>query len=360
MKRIVAILIIITLLFGMTLLPSSAANDVCFIAVNETLLELSTQPYFFGYAYVPYAVFGNLSVYTTYFPSSNTVSIYKGDKQLYFNLQSGQVYDNDDNYYNISTIQQNGSAYVYVNFVCEFFGLEWSYIKGVGYGDVLRITDSSSYLSDDEFLTAATMLMKSRYETYINSITPSTPTLPEPSPSVSPDVEGNEDTEVYLSFEGVPSESILRTLDTTSIKAAFYLTPEEIAAEPDMVRRVLGTGHNVGILCGDEPAADFEAGASLLFDAACVRPTMISSSGNSDQCRDFAAENGLVFNTFDIDGAARNGTVPSAATITSQLAVRERDTRLRLDTTEATEQKLGFIINYLRIEKYDLRVECEV
>lgn len=293
LRRAVAIILILVLVFSLSA-AAEADNEVCFLALNETVLDLSTAPYFYGSAFVPYTVFGSFRIYSSYFSSSNTVSLYRSDKQLYFNLNTGQAFDGEDNYYAISTVKKNGQVYVSVPFVCSFFGLNWSYIKGIGYGDILRITDNDSYLSDSDFIYAAANIMQPRYESYISSLTPPSvsPAVPTTTP---PTPDSHAGTSVYLSFEGLPSSALLDTLERYSTHAAFYLSPEDIAANPDIVRRLYGSGHSIGIYCGADAASDYAAGSALLLDAAQVRTVMVSASGDALRllglCRRSAAEN---------------------------------------------------------------------
>ncbi|MGE4352585.1 MAG: polysaccharide deacetylase family protein [Oscillospiraceae bacterium] len=363
MRRIITLIILLALVFSLFSYSASAANDVCYIAVNETLLELDTTPYFYGSAFVPYSVFGSFKIYSSYFPSSNTISLYRSDKQLYFDLTTGKAYDGDDNYYTTSTLTRNGQFYVSVQFVCNFFGLNWSHIKGIGYGDVLRITDGGNYLSDSDFLYAASGLMQARYEAYMSSLTTATPTTPtttsspaitSPSPEVSPNT--HEGTSVYLSFEGMPSDTMLSSLKSYSVLAAFYLTPEEIISDPDRVRKIVGSGHSIGILCSSDFEQDFNYGSELLFEAAQVKTVMISSSGeNLTACRAFAQQQSLVCYNYDI-----NGTGTAVARVTASLDTAEGNIRVRLDCSNSTENLLDTILRYLYTNKYDLRLEREV
>ena len=76
MRRVITIIIMVALVFSLFSYSALATNDVCFIAVNETLLELSASPYFYGSAFVPYSIFGSFKIYSSYFSSSNTISLY--------------------------------------------------------------------------------------------------------------------------------------------------------------------------------------------------------------------------------------------------------------------------------------------
>ena len=72
--RALTIILIAALIVAMSFTGSAAGSNVCFIAINETLLDLSVTPYFYGSAFVPYTVFGNLKIYSAYFPDSKAVT----------------------------------------------------------------------------------------------------------------------------------------------------------------------------------------------------------------------------------------------------------------------------------------------
>ena len=58
-KRVLALALCLCLLAGvLTLSRAEAAGSICFISVNDNLLELSYQPYFYGgVTYLPYRIF---------------------------------------------------------------------------------------------------------------------------------------------------------------------------------------------------------------------------------------------------------------------------------------------------------------
>ncbi len=375
MRRVFAIVLIIIIIVSAVSLSGAAASpNVCFIAINETLLDLSVTPYFYGSAYVPYTVFTGLGIYYSYFHDSNTISLYRGDQQLYFDLNTGQAYDADDNYYTTSTLSQNGQTFVSVQFVCSFFGLNWSYINGIGYGDILRITDGGGYLSDNDFLYAAAPLMRTRYEAYMDALDQAVPpstepdvsSTPEPTPPPDPGIDDTGDetenhsgVSVYLSFEGLPSEAILDTLERYGAAASFYLSPDDIAASPDTVRRIAGSGHTIGIYCSASCDYDYLMGSELLFDAAQIQTVMVTSSGSSfSACESFASNSGLYFSAYDADATARGGAVSSSRVINAA-ASASQSVHIRLDCSEGTENILSSVLNYLTLNSYTLSPERE-
>lgn len=359
MKRVLLIFLVIALIFSIFLYPATAADDICFIAINETLLDLDTTPYFYGSIYVPYGVFSNFSIYSAYFASGNTVSLYRTDKQLYFDMNTGKVYDGKDNYYSTPIVKNGGELYVSVQFVCNFFGLNWSYIEGVGYGDVLRITDGGSYLSDSAFLNAATTLMKSRYENYSSSTTTVPTEKPATSPSVSTETEQEEDADIYdiyISFEGVPDADMLSLLSAYGVRTAFYLTPSEILLYPDIARRIVGEGHAIGINCSENFAEDYAYGAELLFEATGYHTLLISSSLDwISYCEAFASENGLSCAGIDLDFSSTDTYLQ----MVSAMTYVEATTHVRFACSNYSGTYLGSMLTYFRNGDYTLIQELE-
>ncbi|MFR3290884.1 MAG: stalk domain-containing protein [Lachnospiraceae bacterium] len=222
MRRLAALLLILCLVF--CLLPTMSAASgisVCFIAANDNLLELSYQPYWQGSTiYVPYTVFVNFKIYNSFHQSSNTASLYSSTKQLYFNLDSGETYDGNGTYYNVTPISRGGQVYVPLDFICGQYGLNWSYINSSNsFIDVCRISDANVILSNDQFLTAAKPLMETRYNAYVSSNGGSVDWGGGGGSS------SENDSVVYLSFVGLPSGTLLESLASYGVKATASSSP---------------------------------------------------------------------------------------------------------------------------------------
>ncbi len=293
MKRALCVILIILL----ALTPAALADDssVCFISLNDSLLQLSSQAYSFGgQYYVPISVFIEFRIYSHFLNDSSTAQLYSSSKQMFFNVETGETYDGEDNYYTASAVMRGGTVFVPVDFVCRQFGLSWSYIRGSGYGDVCRITDSSAVLTDEQFLTAARPLMAGRYQEYTGSAV-------EPSGGEG-SVSG--ETVVFLSFQGLPTMDMLAALEAYGVKATFFLAAEEMLSGQAELRRITGQGHNVGVLCSASPEEEFRAGLDALRSCAKTATVLIASSAQAYNgvCSDYAEEAGLVYCGYNLDG----------------------------------------------------------
>jgi hypothetical protein len=363
-RRIAAVVLVICLLICFNPgFRAKAASDVCFISVNDMLLELSSMPYISGNTiYVPYWVFSNyFNIYYSYFSESATASLYTAEKQFYFDLSSGNTYDSLNNYFSASAIFRGGQVYVPLSFVCSNFGLNYSYITGGKYGDVVRIKDSSVVLSDSYFMSAASSLMESRYNAY-KGITP-TPTTSVPvtqDPDPDGEDESHQNTTVFLSFQGVPGSRILDSLRGYGVDACFFLTPDEIRENQNTVREIVGSGLSIGILCGVDAMADYELGSSLIFEIAFENTILVSAEHEyASSCREMASQNSLVFWSYDIDGVKGGAGVSNASYITSLVEPRESRADIRLYCCENTENTLPAILGYLISNDYNLQAPRE-
>lgn len=355
-KKIAAILLAVILLIA--LIPASVfADDITFIAVNDTLLELTSMPAFVGAKiYVPARVFENFGIYSSYFSSDSTAMIYTGAKQLIFEMTSGNTYDQDGNYFSEQAVLRNGQVYLPVGFICSQFGLSYSYIPGTGHGNIVRIVNGSAVLSDERFIYAASVLMDNNYNAYMG-VTPA----PEDgkqqpaAPEIEPD---RSDTDVLLSFSGMPSGEFLDLLKRHSAQACFFLTADEILASPDLTRRIAGSGCRIGVLCTADPAAEYAEAAEYLFDAAREIPYMIAADTPEleESCRAFAAQQALAFLSADIDAA---DGVSSPAVITSQIEFSIDRVSVRMRCGAETETVMRDVLLYLKQNQFGIRALCE-
>ena len=360
-KRSLALLLVLALALAFAALtPAARAVDVCFISVNDTLLDLSTQPAFVGgTAYIPAHVLENFRIYNSYFASDNTSLVFTEGKQLYFDLSNGNTYDVSGRYYSASGVLRNGQAYLPVQFVCSFFGLSWSFIPSDGHGDILRLTNGTQYLSDDIFRSAASTLMDSYYSAWTGAQTtpaPSPEPSPEPTETPPPD---RTDTEVLVSFSGLPSHKILDTLKVRGVQACFLLTAEDVLEAPDLARRIAVDGHRLGVLCGEDAQGDYERAAALLYDAARIQPLIVGSDEAPEACRAMAAEAGLAYIACDIDAVCGGEGAASAPVVTSQLEFSIDRVSVRFSGGGTTEDILPGILSYLRENQFSVRAPRE-
>ena len=297
-RKLCCLLLALALAAPLLALPerASAEERLSFIAINDTLPPelVNCVTYYNGMIYVPWFTFTNygFGISYTFLTTANTAYLYTRDKQLFFELSSGKCYDGDGNDFSSPGIMQGGTVYLPLSTVYWFFGgFSYSNIPGNEYGSILRLTTGSEVLSDADVLRGARNYMRNYYLSYnqalaamteppVQTLPLQTPTPPAetPVPTESPaaDHRGERFT---LSFSGLPPAQLLDYLAKRGMQTTFFLSPEELRADPDLARRIAGDGHGLGIRCGaEDPAGDWAEGAELLFETARV-PALLCAAG---------------------------------------------------------------------------------
>ena len=295
--KLLAVLLTLALCLGALPISVSAA-DLYFTALNERveLLTSDSMPFWYGgELYVPYSVFDralnttqvDLGLNVSYNSRTrSSVTIYNLRQQmLTFDLNAGTCQNElTGEAYSARAIMRNGKPYLPVATVCSFFGLSWSYsaLPSIPDGYLVRITNGDAVLDDASFIDAAGNTLDTRLQQYTQSLnsaastTPAQPEEPQPEEPISPN-----DTPTYLAvlawdINGL--SDILDSLDDAGRYALFFLTPQVLEEEGNLVRRMLGSGHLVGILAQGEDLAQsrrqLETGTSALERLAHTRTTL--------------------------------------------------------------------------------------
>ena len=362
MRRKIAIVLSAALLLALLPAASDAESDrLGFIAINETMPQelVNCVSVYGGINYVPYYVFTGygLGLSYSYFLSAATAYFSTTEKQLFFDLNSGDTYDGNDNHYAASAVMQGGTVYVPVGLMCRYFGMSYSVIAGNEYGSILRITTDAVVLGDTEFLRAARSLMRSYYQSYHTAAAAVSPPPQEPKPSETPPT--HEGDRVLLGFAGMPGEELLSQLDRLGFSACFFLTAEDIRQDPDRVRFLAGEGWGLGVWCASDPAADWESTDALLFEAARVRSILAASPGGAG-ARDGAEATGLAWFSADYSAAAEDSLYYGYASAAIPDAIRDAagDISLLLDCN-IPGQALSSLLNFLSERRYNVSGPCE-
>lgn len=381
-RKFLSRLLAVALCLGLFLpMPASAAN-IYFTAVNETVAVLTsdTMPvYSGGVMYVPYTIFDStttgidLGLYTSYNRSSNTVTLFNLRQMLVFDLSAGTCRnDMTGEYYSARAIVRNNRPYVPVEMVCTFFGLTYSLnrLPYVEDGWLVRIKSSAVVLDDETFIDAAGDLINLRLRDYNQSI--STPTDPN-TPSVTPDPDAGQDDEddtsntvrTYLAFRcesGEGSSDILDTLDDYGLYGLFLFTPQGLREEDDLLRRIVGSGHSIGLLA---EGADFQETLSLLEEGSLIlgqklhlRPTIACVPDN--QMGD-AEDAGWVCwdETLRLSPSNTVGVNTFASNVLRQLSGRTRATYLTLEGGDNSARVLSALLRRLESEQFMVSVPME-
>lgn len=288
-KKCLAVLCAVALTVGLFVVPAQASNGLFFLSLNDTLPAQSAQItpiQSSGWVYVPVTVFSNrvtginFGIYYGFSDNNESLIFYNlSGKTMTFDLVSGTATaTGGDPPVPGKVIRQNGIYYVPAYAICRYFGLSYSFYS-TDYGPLLRIKDSSAVLSDALFISSATSMMRSRYNSYYGqngSSTPTTPTTPETP--VQPEVEKPQVTEktppqfsLYVGLRASQGRDItpaLNALSSAQATAIVFFPADSLAASADQVRQAAGRGHRVGLIPTGETAKEqlqsVEEGAKLL------------------------------------------------------------------------------------------------
>lgn len=362
-------------------LPVSAA-DLYFTATNDSLAQLTTDTmplWSGGVLYVPYTVFDSrtnstgidLGVNASYSRSDGTVTLFTPRKFLVFDLNHGTCRDDlTGESYSARAIVRNGRPYLPVKTVCDFFGLTSSY-TAISQGYLVRIKNSSVVLSDAKFIDAAGDLINRRVREYNQSLnpvqepttTPATPTTP-PVSNEDPMVSAT-DVRTYLAFrcedaDGLPQ--ILDVLEGRGVYALFLFTPQALEENSGLVRRILGTGHTIGLLAQggtlDETRALLARGSRLLEQTAHLRTTVACVP--KDQRAALESEGWVCWNeTMVLTPSAKTGPNTFASNTLRRLKGRTLPTYLTLTGDENTARVLSVLLRQLDGQNFVASIPME-
>ena len=272
LRRLAALLCMLALVLGLSG-PVSAAGDIYFTAINDSVAALndSTMPTWSGgVLYVPYSVFDGsnstgitFDISFSYNRSSGLATLFNTRQFLTFDLNNGTCYDGLSGLpLGGKAILRNGRVYVPVARVCSFFGLSYSIIS-IPEGYIVRIKSSSVVLSDEDFADAATNSIARRLREYnqANQSTPTPGVLPPTTsgggqtettdPPIQQEPETSGSVPTYLGFRCDDDQALSDILDALADEnraAVFFFPPDKLERQDDLLYRILGSGHSVGLL----------------------------------------------------------------------------------------------------------------
>ena len=381
-KRLISRLLAAVLLIGLFLpMPASAAN-LYFTAINNSvaLLSSDTMPLWYnGTIYVPYTVFDaslngigvSLGLNTSYNRNSNLLTLFNLRQMLVFDLNNGTCRDELTGVvYSARAIMRNGKPYLALNTVCTFFDLEYSYsqLPYIPQGYLVRVKNADVVLDDASFIDQARDLIGMRLQEYTQSLNQAGTTTPAPAPGSSsrpntpPEVDESS-TAAYLAFRcegGEGLEGILDALDSGGRSAVFFLSPEALEKERGLVRRMLGTGHSVGILAdgAEDPAAELERGRRVLEVLAHTRTTLACVSPGQ---REALEQEGWVCWRTTVLLEPGDTVSPSSfsANAVNRLGNRGSAVYLTLEGGEDAARVLPTLLRYLGENRFEVDIPIE-
>ena len=364
-RRFTAVLCAIALLAAMLCTPGMATERVCFTAVNDRLMPLQADAmpaWVNGLLYVPSTVFDrsvttvDFGMQYNYSRSSNTVTLYNLNQMLVFDLAKGTSYDQISGKVMPRAVNRTGRIYLPVVAVCDFFGLDHYYTQTQS-GYLLRISNDAAWLSNEGFLDAASMDMANQLQKYQDSLKPvQPPQLPEPPADDTPQSR----VQVCIGVRctgGDGLQRILNTMDRAGWRGAFFFEPDSISVQDDLVRRVVGSGHTVGLLTqGADASTNRQAlaqGNHLLAVTAYTAATAVHAP--AEQRQELEGHDWVCWQD-TVNGSVRSGerAAAYAQRMVNAMGTGRRTVYLTLDDSAATAQVLSTLLGRLEQDGYTM------
>lgn len=382
-KRSAALVLVLTML--VTLLNTAqAAGNIYLTAVNENLLELTsdTMPTWSnGVLYVPYTVFDgsytgiNLGISSSYSRDEGTVTLYTLQQMVVFDLNRGTCYNPlTEQTLSGRAILRNGRPYVPVASVCSFFGLSYSVID-IDEGYIVRIKGSGVVLSDYSFVDSAKNSIRNRIRDY-NQANQSQPTPGVLPPTYNPEEPDTEitvpddpvDTDViptYLAFSCEDSQGlseILDTLDSRNQRAIFFFDAQGLERQDDLIFRILGSGYSIGLIAQGRSASAanrlLEQANQTLSQVAYTRTSVVLVP--ESQREELEAEGWICWNeTASAVPTQGVGSNTHANQVLSRISGNYSRVYLTLDASSETARVLPTLLRRLSEEGYGVSVPLE-
>lgn len=294
------------LALGLLLPAFGSSSSVYLMAVNDRVLETTAEnmpTVMGGTLYVPYTMLStqvlgfNLGVNAMYSATRRTVLVSDGLRGITFDLQANTAQELDETDVPARAMTRNSMVFLPIDYLCEYFGVIQCTRVRTRYGTLVRVTNAAAIHDDTNFVSAADNLLADNLQRYLNSVDP----LPPASPSAPAPGSSDAPTwaELYLAFRcGEQAEETAGLLEERGDRALFLFTCDELRAQDDLVRRLVGAGHTVGaVLTGEDEAAcraQAEECRRLLAAIARCALLVVSADGLDDEGREALAQEGLV------------------------------------------------------------------
>ena len=356
-KQILSAVCALALLCALVL-PAARADTptIYLMAENDRMLTLpldAMPAWVGGVLYVPYLAFDrtvtgvNLGVSygQEHTESTYTFTLYSLRGTLVFDLNAGTCVDQlNGTSLDMRAVQRNGRVFLPLAGVCSFFGLNYTYTP-TQYGTLIRITNGQEWLSTQDFVsTASGDAMRTRYYEYLRQLEgdsqeTSTPQTPGRAPG------GRRSRRACRSIWrfSAPAPGGWRASWTawmTGARGPCSSSGEALADSADQLRRLVGTGHAVGLSVSgaslETARAELEEGTALLEELAHLRPHTVYLEDAAAGVADALEAEGWVCWTANVDARDDGRSASTQATALLQnLEGRRSTARVLLDDSTA-------------------------
>ncbi len=307
-KKTAALALCALVLAGALSLSASASpGNVNLMAVNErVLLDLTADNMprtVGGVLYVPYTMLSyqatgiDLGVNAMYSTTKRTLLVTDGQLGVVFDTRANNAQDLSGAEVSAQAMVRNGTVFVPIDWLCDYFGTISCTRTSTRHGTLIRLTSSSAILSDRSFVSAADNQLADSLSRYLESGGRGEGENPVPSGGAEAS-EPPSGGELYLALRwGDDGEECVRLAEGRGLRALFLFTPEQLREQDDLVRRLAGAGHTIGLsLEGEDVEAcmDQAADGRGLLAAIARCPALVAGAPNLDrEGRDALAQDGF-------------------------------------------------------------------
>ena len=306
-KKVLAAVVLAALALGLLIPASGSAANVNLMAVNERVLVTTVEnmPRTVGdVLYVPYTMLSSrstnidLGVSAMYSNTRRRVLVTDGRRGVTFDLQSNSAQDLDGTPVSARAMVHNTMVFIPIDWICQYFGTISCTRTRSPYGTVIRITNRSAILSDRDFVDSADTQLSNSLANYLASGGGNEDDEPIPSESAE-ESDPPSGAELFLALcPGARVRECVQLLEGREQRVLFLFTREELEQEGDLVRRIVGAGHTVGLaLTGedlDSCLAEAEQGRALLAAAARYNVLVVSAPNLDNGELEVLQEQGVV------------------------------------------------------------------
>ncbi len=292
---------------ALSLSASASPGNVNLMAVNErVLLDLTADNMprtVGGVLYVPYTMLSyqatgiDLGVNAMYSTTKRTLLVTDGQLGVVFDTRANNAQDLSGAEVSAQAMVRNGTVFVPIDWLCDYFGTISCTRTSTRHGTLIRLTSSSAILSDRSFVSAADNQLADSLSRYLESGGRGEGENPVPSGGAEAS-EPPSGGELYLALRwGDDGEECVRLAEGRGLRALFLFTPEQLREQDDLVRRLAGAGHTIGLsLEGEDVEAcmDQAADGRGLLAAIARCPALVAGAPNLDrEGRDALAQDGF-------------------------------------------------------------------
>lgn len=384
-KRLMVLACAAVLVLGPALMSTARADtvEIYQVAENDVLVELpvSAMPAWIGgVLYVPCTVFDpsvtRVSLGVSYGQvrgeNGANLMLYSLSATLTFDLNAGTCVDRAGEPQDMRAVSRNGQTFVPLKAVCNYFDLRYSYIP-TNYGTLIRITNGQEWLSNSDFIQYGERGLRDCYNNYMKQLNPSTP---QPSAQATPTPTNTQTTveeptrstlTVYLSVLCSGSgglDTILDELDRQGIRVLFLFRPEDLAGQEEQLRRIVGSGHTVGLSVSGgtqaEVKEELKTGSALLEQMARIKPHIVYLETAGQDVTTALEKDGWAVWTPQVDqtGDARTASTRTNA-LMSALDSRKVSVRVMLDDSTVSADVISRLLPQMEREDYRVRLPVE-